>query len=229
MAWSPQGPAYGPGAAAPPVSASSDPSSPDALPTRGAPFPPGAPAPLSPGYPLGPMRGGFSPAGHAWEPGFPARSPHVAPGASGAAQGPAASPDWGASSLAMDASHAAGLSYLGWWLTGLVIYFAERQNRFVRFHALQSIVYTGALTIGSVLAYVLSSLLRDGYVVTHNPFFQTLSLGVVLLAFPCICLAWWTPMIAAWFGYRLRIPVIAPYAERYAEPVDAGEGTPRER
>lgn len=127
---------------------------------------------------------------------------------------------WGDTSLGIEASHAAGLSYLGWWVTALVIYFGERQNRFVRFHALQAAIYTGLLTIASVLAYLASSLFLDAYQVWHNPFFNTLSRGVALLAFVVIFMAWFVPAIAAWRGYVLRIPYIGAYAERYAAPVE---------
>lgn len=132
---------------------------------------------------------------------------------------------WGDTSLGIEAIHAAGLSYLGWWVTALVIYFGERQNRFVRFHALQAAIYTGLLTIVSVLAYVVSSLLLDAYLVWHNPFFDTFSRGVALLAFVMVFMAWFVPAIAALRGYVLRIPYIGAYAERYAAPVEADPGS----
>jgi uncharacterized membrane protein len=127
---------------------------------------------------------------------------------------------WGASSLGMPANEAAALSYAGWWLTGLLCFFNERQSRFVRFHALQSIVYTGALTIASVLTYVVVSLLNDLYLTTHVHIYNTLATGTAWLAFVTIVGAWLTPVIAAWAGILLRVPFIAPYAQRYAAPVE---------
>ena len=129
--------------------------------------------------------------------------------------------DWGRSSLGMDASTAAAISYLGWWLTGLVVYFNERESRFVRFHALQSVVFTGALTIVSVLAYVLSALLMDLYQAVHLRVWDTMSQGVALLAFVVVVFAWLSPVIAAFSGTLLRIPLVAPYAERFSV-LDAG-------
>ena len=38
------------------------------------------------------------------------------------------------------------LSYLGWWITGLIFYFSE-SDRFVRFHALQSIFTFGGISL----------------------------------------------------------------------------------
>lgn len=125
----------------------------------------------------------------------------------------------------MAATHAAGLSYCGWWLTGLLIYFNERQSRFVRFHALQSIIFTSVLTIASVLAYVVASLLQDAYLATHQHVYRTLAIGVALMAFAAIVIPWLIVTGAAFAGVVLRVPFIAPYAERYAPPVppDYGE------
>lgn len=188
--------------------------------------PPVAPAPLPPGVPLGPLRGGYPPAQLIPDPRSPSDAPRTAP-PTGERRLLAPPPGgWGDTSLGIEATHAAGLSYLGWWITALVIYFGERQNRFVRFHALQSAIYTGLLTIVSVLAYVVSSLFLDAYLVWHNPFFDTLARGVVLLAVVLVFMAWFVPAIAAWCGYWLCIPYIGAYADRYAAPVEADPGSP---
>jgi uncharacterized membrane protein len=129
-----------------------------------------------------------------------------------------AAPDWGPTSLGLSAPLAAFLAYLGWWFTGVIVYFNERQNRFVRFHAFQSIIYTALLSIVSVLGYVLASLCNDAYLATHQIAFQTLSRGIAAAVLLGVIFAWFIPLIAAATGYRLRIPYIAPYAERYAEP-----------
>lgn len=210
MVWNPQ-PAAGPGMARvmPPIPAASPPE--QAQPLGPLPGPYGAPG--EPNAARG--TAWFSPAVPLWP---PTSSATDAPSASS----PARALD--TSSLGLDANIAAGLSYCGWWLTGVVVYFGERESRFVRFHAFQSIVYTGALTIVSVLAYVAASLLTDAYVATHVHAYDTLSKGVALLAFLMVLLAWWFPLVAAFCGHRLRIPFIAPYAERYAPFTPAAVG-----
>lgn len=137
----------------------------------------------------------------------------------------AAAPDWGPTSFGLSAPLTAFLAYLGWWFTGVIVYFNERQNRFVRFHAYQAIVYTGLLSIVSVLGYVAASLCEDVYLATHQPVFQTLARGVAALVLLGVIFAWFIPLIAAATGYRLRIPFIAPYAERYSKTFDT---TPHE-
>ena len=42
---------------------------------------------------------------------------------------------------------AATLAYLSWWVTGLVFWLVERQDRFVRFHAAQAMVAFGAISV----------------------------------------------------------------------------------
>jgi uncharacterized membrane protein len=56
------------------------------------------------------------------------------------------------SSSGLDPHVAAMLAYLAWWVTGILFYLIERDNRFVRFHAAQSIVAFGGISIlGAVL------------------------------------------------------------------------------
>jgi uncharacterized membrane protein len=186
---------------------------------------PEQPAPPGAGHPLGPLPAGYGPA--IWSPQGQAAPSSAVPG--GGAPGPSARRDAALepSSLGGDAATIAGLSYLGWWFTGLLIYFSERKSRYVRFHALQSVIFTGALTIFSIFAYIIPSLLNDAYLATRNHVFATLAIGIALLMFSLVFIAWLTPLIAAWKGHWLRIPYIAPYAERYAAPLaEDGEQLP---
>lgn len=124
---------------------------------------------------------------------------------------------WGASSLNAP-NTLAGLSYLFWWVSGLMVYFNERHNRFVRFHAVQSILLTGALTVASVLLYMLWELSGDLSAATHQPAWAHLGQGIALLGFLLVIGVWLAAMIAAWSGHHLRLPIIGAYAERYAAP-----------
>lgn len=192
-----------------------------------APFPGGSgavdsafsPPVLTPGRPLEPLHGSFGPAAADAPPWSTPPGVTIVPPKRTA-------PDWGETSLGISASTAAGVSYLGWWLSGLLIYFNERHNWYVRFHALQSILFTGALTVVSVAGYVVSSLLMDLFMTTHQPVFRTLSVGLAAAILLAVVAAWLTPLIAAWSGIRLRIPYLASYAERYAAPFIAEPTTP---
>src|SRR5579859_5069308 len=74
----------------------------------------------------------------------------------------------GTTSMGMDPKTASGLSYLGVWITGLIFFFMEKQNRFVRFHAMQSILFFGGI---SVLSFILR------IAVGFSPDFLALGLG----------------------------------------------------
>ena len=54
-------------------------------------------------------------------------------------------------STGVDARLASVLCYAGWWVTGLVFLIAERRHAGIRFHAAQSIVVFGALSVALVL------------------------------------------------------------------------------
>lgn len=56
-------------------------------------------------------------------------------------------------SLGLAPNVAAALAYI--WIVGLILFFMEKDNRFVRFHAMQSVLYGIA---GSVLMIVLAIL-----------------------------------------------------------------------
>ena len=53
--------------------------------------------------------------------------------------------------LGVEENIAAMLSYLLGWISGLIIFLIEKNNRFVRFHALQSLIFFGGLNIAMVI------------------------------------------------------------------------------
>ncbi|WP_202901981.1 DUF4870 domain-containing protein [Thermogemmatispora carboxidivorans] len=120
----------------------------------------------------------------------------------------------GPTSMGMEANLAAGLSYLVGWVTGLIFFLVEKQNRFVRFHAMQSIIWFGALTVVEIA-------LRIVWIV---PFLGLLAFcfqGLIgLLGF----VSWIVLMIMAFQGKYFKLPVVGDYAERYASPPPTGTG-----
>lgn len=129
-----------------------------------------------------------------------------------------AAESWGPVTFTIEATTAAGASYLFWWLSGLLIYFNERHNRFVRFHAMQSILLTGVLTVVGVIGFIISSLCGDLASATGRHAYSTLGRGIGLLTIVLIVFPWLVAMIAAWTGNYLRLPIVGQYAERYAAP-----------
>jgi uncharacterized membrane protein len=128
------------------------------------------------------------------------------------------SDSWGATTLNITANTAAGASYLFWWISGVLVYFNERNNRFVRFHALQCIILTGAMTVVGVFAVLFAAIMHDLTVATRQVIFFHIGLGTAILFALIIVFAWLWTMVAAWTGNYLRLPVIGRYAERYSAP-----------
>jgi len=89
------------------------------------------------------------------------------------------------------------LCYLGWWITGLIFFLIEKENRFVRFHAMQSIITFGAL---SALSMVLSFI----------PFFWILLPIVGILQL----ILWVILMVKAYQGELFKLPMIGDIAEK---------------
>jgi uncharacterized membrane protein len=50
-------------------------------------------------------------------------------------------------SLGLPGRIAAPLAYAGWWVTGILFWFLERRDLFVRFHAAQACVVFGAIAL----------------------------------------------------------------------------------
>jgi uncharacterized membrane protein len=117
---------------------------------------------------------------------------------------------------------AAGLSYVFGWVSGLIFFFMEKQNRFVRFHAMQSIIFFGSLT---VLITVL-----EFFLVFFPVFFPLHPLPLALVAAIIGILAdlilvllmsvgfilWIVLLINGFQGTYFKLPLIGRYAERVA-------------
>lgn len=90
------------------------------------------------------------------------------------------------------------LCYLLGWITGILFLLIEPDNRFVRFHAWQSLITFGGLTLVSTIAPVVPGL---------GP------LLVSLLSVAGIAL-WIVLLVKAFQGERFKLPVVGDYAEQ---------------
>lgn len=107
--------------------------------------------------------------------------------------------------LNMKQNTAAGVSYIFGTVVGLIFFLVEKQNRFVRFHAIQSFIYCTAYI---VLAIILNSV----YNATGILAISCLTGLVGLAAF----VGWLLCFINALQGKYFKLPVIGDYAERFA-------------
>jgi uncharacterized membrane protein len=105
--------------------------------------------------------------------------------------------------MGMKARTAGLLCYLFGWVSGLIFLLLERDNRFVRFHAAQSLLFFGAV---SILEWFFS----------YFPFALFGLGGVVgLVGF----IGWIVLMVAAHRGRYYKLPLFGDYAEQLASRV----------
>ncbi|HLG65496.1 MAG TPA: DUF4870 domain-containing protein [Ktedonosporobacter sp.] len=116
-------------------------------------------------------------------------------------------PMQGPTSMGMDQNVAAGLSYVLTWVTGIIFFLMEKQNRFVRFHAMQSILFFGGLSI----LYILLG------IVGNFPFMGLLSACASGLVGLVWVVGWIVLLINGFQGKYFKLPVIGDYAERYVD------------
>jgi uncharacterized membrane protein len=113
-------------------------------------------------------------------------------------------------SLGMRARTAGWLSYLLFWVTGLIFFLLEKENRFVRFHAMQSILFFGGLSILEGIIRFFEMLFSYSLIPIIG--FGAISSVVGLFSFVC----WIILMVRASQGVYYKLPVIGNYAEKIA-------------
>ncbi|HLD96557.1 MAG TPA: hypothetical protein VI794_02495 [Patescibacteria group bacterium] len=93
------------------------------------------------------------------------------------------------------------LAYLLGFVSGIFLLLTEKQNKFVRFHAMQSTVLTGGYFVFNFVI---------GYVPVVNVLWWVISvpLGLVLL------ILWFYLMYQAYQGVQYKLPVVGDIAEK---------------
>lgn len=118
--------------------------------------------------------------------------------------------DLGKTSTGIEANVAALVSYAAGWITGLIFFLIEKDNKFVRFHALQSIIVFGAF---SVLGIVLSVLFQFFMMLRLYFMFQFFAFISNLLWLAALIL-WIILMVKAYQGEKFKLPIAGDIAEK---------------
>jgi uncharacterized membrane protein len=104
------------------------------------------------------------------------------------------------STLDLEPNVAGLLCYVGGWISGIIFLLLEQKNRFVRFHAMQSIIVFGALHVAGV---ILGSI----------PFIG-LFFGSIIGA---ICFILWIVLMVKAYHYRLyKVPWAGDLADKWS-------------
>ena len=104
-------------------------------------------------------------------------------------------------SLGLDANVVATLAYFLGWISGAILLVTERQNRFVRFHALQSVIVFGILSLAWFLFLSIPLL---GWLISF------------ILIPPVSAIVWLLLMFKAYQGERFKLPFAGDIADRRA-------------
>jgi uncharacterized membrane protein len=103
-------------------------------------------------------------------------------------------------STGLDENVAGLLCYVLGWISGLVFFLIEKENKFVRFHALQSIIVFGVLFLAA-------------FIISWIPFIGGLISGLISVL---ALVLWIILMIKAYQGEKFKLPWAGDLAEKYA-------------
>ena len=101
-------------------------------------------------------------------------------------------------SLDLDQNMAGLLCYIGGWITGIIFLVLEKKNKFVRFHALQSLLTFLPL---SVLAWLLGWIPFIGW-------------ALAALVWILVLILWLILMFKAYRGEKYKLPFVGDVAEK---------------
>ncbi|MDR3239452.1 MAG: DUF4870 domain-containing protein [Clostridiales bacterium] len=111
----------------------------------------------------------------------------------------------GKSVFGLDEKTSGGLCYVLTFVSGIFYLLVEKENKFVRFHALQSTVWFIAACVVRWIFDVLS------FIPVLGALFGVLSWLITLLMF----VSWIYLMVMAFKGNRFKIPVLGDAVENY--------------
>jgi len=120
------------------------------------------------------------------------------------------------SSMNMDENIASALAYVLFWLTGIIFFVIEKENKTVRFHAMQSILTFIPLQI---IAWIVgwigapsASWSYTGYY-SYNPGIPAL-LWLSWIIWALTIILWLILMIKAYQGEKFKLPIVGDIAEK---------------
>lgn len=102
---------------------------------------------------------------------------------------------------------AAGLCYVGFWLTGLLFLLFGHTKRLVRFHAVQSLLFFGGYTV--LMIFLINVIDADLFLLKDFAIFALVMLNIIMFV------GWLVGMINAFQGKYTKLPIVGEIAERY--------------
>ena len=124
------------------------------------------------------------------------------------------------STMGLEENVASALCYVLTWLTGIIFFFMEKENKTVRFHAMQSILTFIPLTIlGWILGWIGQPSFGYGgygyYGYSYSPGIPAL-VWASWAIWAITGLLWLILVFKAYKGEKFKLPVIGDIAEKHA-------------
>lgn len=107
-------------------------------------------------------------------------------------------------SLNIDENLAGALCYVLGLFTGLLFLFMEKKSNFIKFHAMQSIITFGGITV----------------VVTAIGWFPIIGWLISILSVPLTLVLWILLIVKAFQGENYKLPIIGDFAEEQVKRID---------
>ncbi|GHO83360.1 DUF4870 domain-containing protein [Dictyobacter formicarum] len=100
------------------------------------------------------------------------------------------------------------LSYLAGWLTGMLLLLFVKDNRFIRFHAMQSFLFFGGYTV-FFIAFL-------NIIHAHIFFLSGFAIFAFVLMHIIVAIGWFVGVVGAMNGKYVKLPFVGDWAERFA-------------
>jgi uncharacterized membrane protein len=97
------------------------------------------------------------------------------------------------------------LCYLFGWISGLIFLLIEKDSKFVRFHAIQSIGFCICLIIIWIIAIILAFIPILGWIID-------------ILIYIGMFILWILLMYKAYQGQTFKLPIVGNFAEKNSQP-----------
>ena len=117
------------------------------------------------------------------------------------------------SSTGMSANTAGLLCYVATWITGIVFVLLEKKSKFVKFHAWQSIMTFGILTVAQI---IIAGILGSIAVAIFSPGLMAFTSVVGTIIWILMVVLWILLMIQAGTGKMWKLPWVGNWAEKQA-------------
>ena len=105
------------------------------------------------------------------------------------------------------------LCYIGIWVTGIIFILLEPKNKFVRFHAMQSIIAFLPLTILGWLFGWLGAPSISWGTWSYNPGIPVL-IWLSWLVWVVMVILWLVLMLKAYQGEKFKLPIVGDIAKK---------------